>query len=280
MKNKRKQLMTLGLLIAGVAIFGTIGVSKQLTTTPNTASATNYSADETKEVNSATTEELKYETQQQKELAQKTEHTQIDNPQEIEQVVSTEQEQTIDTNFQPETSAVDSQLQSEETPTEQYATSQQQVTDTANIPVQQEQTTTEIPSMTLSFAGTTISYQNGGSNGQAVIDANPYGMASTFGGSAVQSGSDNMNTHFIGHNPGVFAPVFNLGNGSQIIVTDASGTPTTYTVKQIIQVDDYGFGINDSVDYYDTIIGNGGGERITLQTCITDTENLIVIAYA
>lgn len=279
MINKKTQLMTLGLLIAGVATFGIIGVSEQLTTKPNIASATNYSSAEMNDEKNAVMEEIKNETQQQKETSKETAQLQTDQSQEAEQAAQTEQEQPVAVDVQPEAAVVDYQVQAEETPAEQASISQEQVADTTSAPVQQQQTTSEIPSMTLSFAGTTISYQNGGANGQAVIDANPYGMASTFGGATVQSGSDNMNTHFIGHNPGIFASVFNLGNGSQITVTDANGTPTIYTVNQIIQVDDYGFGINDNIDYYDTIIGSGGGERITLQTCITDTENLIVIAY-
>jgi hypothetical protein len=34
----------------------------------------------------------------------------------------------------------------------------------------------------------------------------------------------------------------------------------------------------DGTDYWDQITGSGGGERITLQTCINDDYNLIVFA--
>lgn len=134
--------------------------------------------------------------------------------------------------------------------------------------------------MTMIIAGQTIPYQNGGQgSGQSIIDANTNGVAATWGGAAVQSAADGMNTHFIGHNPGIFSAVFALGTGSQITVTDSLGTPSVYTVQTVLHVDDQGVGINDGQNYWDLIVGTGGGERITLQTCVNDTVNVIVIAY-
>lgn len=134
--------------------------------------------------------------------------------------------------------------------------------------------------MTLTMNGQTIPYQNGGQgSGQSIIDSNPGGVASTWGGSAVQSGDDGQNTHFIGHNPGIFSNVFSLGVGSQIVVTDANGTPTTYTVQTLLQLDDYGNEVGTGTSYWDFTVGTGGGERITLQSCINDDVNLFVIAY-
>ncbi|WP_314068180.1 sortase domain-bontaining protein [uncultured Vagococcus sp.] len=133
---------------------------------------------------------------------------------------------------------------------------------------------------TLYLGGIAIPYQNAGqSSGQSVIDNNP-NMVATWGGAALQSGSDGANTHFIGHNPGIFNVLFSLGGGSQIIVTDSNGTPTYYTVNQVFQVDDYGTGVADGQSYIDQITGTGGGERITLQTCVNDDINLIVMASA
>ncbi|MEI5993251.1 immunoglobulin-like domain-containing protein [Candidatus Enterococcus mansonii] len=134
--------------------------------------------------------------------------------------------------------------------------------------------------MTMTMSGQTIPYQNGGQgSGQSIIDSNPGGVASTWGGAAVQSGDDNQNTHFIGHNPGAFSIVFSLGVGSQIVVTDANGTPTTYTVRTLLQLDDYGTEVGTGTNYWDLTVGTGGGERITLQSCINDNINLFVIAY-
>ncbi|MGM0215719.1 sortase domain-containing protein [Enterococcus sp. AZ109] len=129
----------------------------------------------------------------------------------------------------------------------------------------------------LQIAGSYIPYSNAGQgSGQAVIDAN-HGAAATWGGSPVQSGADGMNTHIIGHNPGAFNALFSLGIGSVIEVSDASGQITAYTVQNIVTVDDSAYGL-DGADYWDQITGTGGGERITLQTCINDFQNLIVFA--
>lgn len=125
--------------------------------------------------------------------------------------------------------------------------------------------------------GQLISYSNAGQgSGQGIIDANPNQVA-TWGGASVQSGNDGSNTHFIGHNPGIFNVLFSLGNGAAIDVSDSSNNVTSYTVSQIVTVDDSGMAA-DGTDYWDQITGSGGGERITLQTCINDDYNLIVFA--
>lgn len=129
----------------------------------------------------------------------------------------------------------------------------------------------------LEINGQMISYFNAGQErGQAIIDANPNQVA-TWGGATTQSATDGANTHFIGHNPGIFNVLFTLEPGSVIDVSDGSNTVTSYTVDQIVTVDDYGMG-EDGTDYWDQITGSGGGERITLQTCINDDYNLIVFA--
>lgn len=151
---------------------------------------------------------------------------------------------------------------------------------TSTETVVNQNSSTSYAAMTMYLNGIAISYQNGGEgSGQSIIDSNS-SIISTWGGAATQSGSDGLNTHFIGHNTGAFSSLSSLGSGSQIVVTDANGTPTTYTVSSVFQVDDSGYGISDGMDYWDTITGTGGGERITLQTCITDSTNLIVVAYA
>ncbi|MBP2097887.1 immunoglobulin-like domain-containing protein [Enterococcus rivorum] len=142
-----------------------------------------------------------------------------------------------------------------------------------------EPTSTPLVADSLIIAGVAVPYQNGGQGaGQSIIDGDSYGTASTWGGAPVQSGSDGMNTHFIGHNPGIFSILFSAGIGSPIIVTDSTGQATTYVVNNILRVDDYGNDLSTKVNYWDLTIGTGGGERITLQTCITDAENLIVLA--
>ena len=132
--------------------------------------------------------------------------------------------------------------------------------------------------MTINMLGATLYYQNGGmGSGQAIIDSGY--IASTWGGASVQSGGDGMNSHIIGHNPGVFAIMFSATIGTNIVVTDAVGTPTTYVVSSVYQTDD--LGITSSGQYfYDDITGTGGGERVTFQACANDDINLIVVAVA
>ena len=133
-------------------------------------------------------------------------------------------------------------------------------------------------SNTMYVGGLAIPYQNAGEgSGQAVIDSDPNVIA-TWGGSPVQSGNDGQNTHFIGHNPGIFSVLFSLGTGGQIVVTDGNAVPTYYSINSIFQVDDYGTNTASGQNVMDDLIGYGGGERITLQTCINDDINLIVMA--
>lgn len=136
-----------------------------------------------------------------------------------------------------------------------------------------------IQPMQLEINGQFINYQNAGqASGQAVIDAD-HTRAATWGGAPVQSGDDGLNTHIIAHNPGAFSVIFNLGIGSQFKISDAAGKVTTYTVNEVAQVDDEAYRLSDGADYWDKMIGTGGGERVTLQACINDVHNLVVFAY-
>lgn len=134
-------------------------------------------------------------------------------------------------------------------------------------------------SNTLSFSGVTIPYQNAGeATGQSIIN-NDRNMVATFGGAAYQSADDGVNTHFIGHNPGIFSHLFSLVIGDKVVVTDANGNPSTYLVSSILQVDDYGTNIATNENWVDYILDPGSEERITLQTCINADINLVVIAF-
>lgn len=126
--------------------------------------------------------------------------------------------------------------------------------------------------------GKTITYKNGGiANGQSIIDSNSK-LISTWGGAETFSGNDGYNTHFIGHNPGVFSVLTQLGNGSTIIVTDSNGVPTTYKVTRIFTVDDNAHNAADGENYYNYMVSKRGGEVITLQTCLSSNKNLIIRA--
>ena len=131
----------------------------------------------------------------------------------------------------------------------------------------------------LSMIGTTIPFQNGGmGGGQAIIDANPNGMSSTWGGATPYSGTDGLNTHFIGHHWGAFDPVMNLANGGVVTVSDANGQAFNYTIYKIVVVDTYGNDVTTGASMYGEITSTGGGERIVLQTCIDETTRRIVFA--
>lgn len=71
-----------------------------------------------------------------------------------------------------------------------------------------------------------------------------------------------MNTHFIGHNPGVFS---GMHNSNEFVVTDGNGNAFTYVKTKLYVVDEKGIDTN-GVDRWDRIVGTGGGERITLQS--------------
>lgn len=89
---------------------------------------------------------------------------------------------------------------------------------------------------------------------------------------------DGAPTHFIGHNPGDFSAVMSLGVGAVITVTDGNGNARSYTVYEVIDVTDDGYNNNDLTDDVYPRMLDAGGERISLQTCITDTVNRCVLA--
>lgn len=90
------------------------------------------------------------------------------------------------------------------------------------------------------------------------------------------STTDSLTTHIIGHNPGAFANVLSLKNGSVIKVTDRNGKSRNYTVYQILTVNASGYG-KDGKDYWGIIFGQKG-ESISLQACIDSKWNMVVLA--
>lgn len=169
----------------------------------------------------------------------------------------------------------------EPTQEETYYTEETTLVDeqTASETTSEETTPTQqsIQANQLNINGQFISYMNAGQgNGQAIIDAD-HNQVATWGGASVQSGEDGSNTHFIGHNPGIFNVLFSVSTGATIAVSDENNTVTNYTVNQIVTVNDSATG-TDGVNYWDQITSTSGGERITLQTCINDDYNLIIFA--
>lgn len=128
-----------------------------------------------------------------------------------------------------------------------------------------------VQTATLSFNGSTIPFIQ--YNGAA---AAPGSGAGTWMGNG--STTDGASTHFIGHNPGDFSGVMGLGVGSAITVVDDSGNSRTYTVYEVVDVTDDGYNNNNPADDVLPRMLYAGGERISLQTCITDTVNRCVLA--
>lgn len=113
--------------------------------------------------------------------------------------------------------------------------------------------------------------------GNESMGAAPASGASTWGGQAHYSNNSGQNTHFIGHNPGSFAVLTSLGIGSAIRVTDGNGVGRTYHVYQIAKVNPSGVTASHQ-DLWNQITGTGGGQRITLQTCLGSYWREIVFA--
>lgn len=134
-------------------------------------------------------------------------------------------------------------------------------------------------SNTIYILGKEIKYKNGGmSEGQSIIDKN-INIASTWGGASKFSGSDGKNTHFIGHNHGCFNGIWKIQKGGEIIICDSEGISTGYTVDSVIKVDEYGI-TNSGQEQYERITGSGGGERITLQTCVPKSGGMLYTIFA
>jgi hypothetical protein len=138
-------------------------------------------------------------------------------------------------------------------------------------------------STTISFLGKTYEYRNIGREymvAQNYIDAAPDTHVSTWGGKAIQLDNDGHNTHFIGHTPGVFNDLSSLKIGDKITVKDIEGNVRDYTVTEIYEVDDYGNLENDkSKNILQQMIGIGDREQVTFQTCMSDVENKVIVAY-
>lgn len=80
--------------------------------------------------------------------------------------------------------------------------------------------------------------------------------------------NDGQNTYFIGHNPGVFSSVMNLQIGDEIVVWDESGASRSYFVFDALV-------LPNSSNYfaYESRL-SPSGESITLQTCVSDNQNV------
>ncbi|EPC31624.1 sortase [Lacticaseibacillus paracasei] len=175
---------------------------------------------------------------------------------------------------QTATAAQPAQQQPAQQQPAQQQPAQQPATQPAQQPAQpQAQQAPAYASRVLMFAGVTVPYIIGNES----MTAAPGTGAATWGGQANYSNNSGQNTHFIGHNPGSFAAMLSLGIGSPITVTDAAGNPRTYHVYQLATVNPNAVTASGQ-DLWNAITGTGGGQRITLQTCVGNYWRLIAFA--
>lgn len=80
--------------------------------------------------------------------------------------------------------------------------------------------------------------------------------------------TDNENTYFIGHNPGVFSGVMNLDVGDKVTVWDSKGRSRTYYVFDVLTLPNQ----SNYFRYEGRIAPTG--ESITLQTCCADNKHV------
>lgn len=189
------------------------------------------------------------------------------------EVTTTTSEDEATTTVTEATSTSQSEIKEEveteaTTATETAATTNQETETTASA---NEEASVVTETSVLKFAGVTVPF--GQSNGAS---AAPGSGTGTWMGSG--SVSDGAPTHFIGHNPGDFARVMSLDVGSTITVVDASGASRTYTVYEVLDVTDEGYNNRNLQDDVLPRMLYDGGERISLQTCISDTVNRCVLA--
>lgn len=118
------------------------------------------------------------------------------------------------------------------------------------------------PANLICFLGEEVPYRQGGPADTSA----PEGYASTWVGTGRVS--DNANTYFIGHNPGVFARVMDLDVGDKITVFDDTGASRTYYVFDTLFLPN-----RSNYFVYEGRIAPDG-ETITLQTCTGDNQRV------
>lgn len=122
--------------------------------------------------------------------------------------------------------------------------------------------TPEAASSLICFLGEEVPYRQGGPADTSA----PVGYASTWVGTGCVS--DNANTYFIGHNPGVFARIMDLDVGDKITVFEDEGASRTYYVFDTLF-------LPNKANYfvYEGRIAPAG-ETVTLQTCTGDNQRV------
>ena len=124
-----------------------------------------------------------------------------------------------------------------------------------------------LPPRTISVAGSSMGYVDSYQSASA-----PSSGAGLWMGS--DSTTDGSWAYFIGHNPGPFHGVMELGQGAAVTVCDGSGNARTYHVVDVFTVPD--------ATYWEDIQGRvtGHGESVILQTCVGDHASYRIVVAA
>lgn len=124
-----------------------------------------------------------------------------------------------------------------------------------------------LPPRTISVAGSSMGYVDSYQSASA-----PSSGAGLWMGS--DSTTDGSWAYFIGHNPGPFHGVMELGQGAAVTVCDGSGNARTYHVVDVFTVPD--------TTYWEDIQGRvtGHGESVILQTCVGDHASYRIVVAA
>ncbi len=115
---------------------------------------------------------------------------------------------------------------------------------------------------TIRFNGEYVSYVQGSPADETAPEATAAAWVSN------GDVTDNENTYFIGHNPGVFSGVMNLDVGDKVTVWDGKGRSRTYYVFDVLTLPNQ----SNYFRYEGRIAPTG--ESITLQTCCADNKHV------
>ena len=115
---------------------------------------------------------------------------------------------------------------------------------------------------TIRFNGEYVSYVQGSPADETAPEATAAAWVSN------GDVTDNENTYFIGHNPGVFSGVMNLDVGDKVTVLDGKGRSRTYYVFDVLTLPNQ----SNYFRYEGRIAPTG--ESITLQTCCADNKHV------
>ncbi len=115
---------------------------------------------------------------------------------------------------------------------------------------------------TIRFNGEYVSYVQGSPADETAPEATAAAWVSN------GDVTDNENTYFIGHNPGVFSGVMTLDVGDKVTVWDGKGRSRTYYVFDVLTLPNQ----SNYFRYEGRIAPTG--ESITLQTCCADNKHV------